>query len=209
MGLIKPSQERPDAVTDRREQKRDYEGLLTQLQAKTAAERRWAARDLAEYPESSQALAQRLEVETCASVREVILTSLAQHNTADAVSGLLPLLRNSDAALRNGVIQMLQQMPDVVAPHMQTLLADSDPDVRIFAVNVLESLRHPDAPQWLCDVIDQDEHVNVCASAVDLLAETGDSSAIPALNRLLERFPEQPFIAFAVQVALRRIDATG
>jgi HEAT repeat protein len=208
MGLVKPSQERPEAVVDRREQKRDYDGLLTQLRGDTDAERRWAARDLAIYPQASKALCEQLAVETCASVRDVLLTSLAQHNTAAAVSGLLPLLRSADAALRNGVIQALHEMPAVVAPHMQTLLADSDPDVRIFVVNVLESLRHPDTLQWLRSVIEQDDHINVCASAVDVLAEIGDREDIPALNRLLGRFPQQPFIAFAVQLAVRRIEAT-
>jgi HEAT repeat protein len=208
MGLVKPSKERSEAVVDRREQQRDYAGLLAQLHGDTAAERRWAARDLAAYPQASQALCEQLALETCASVRDVLLTSLAQHNTTAAASGLLPLLRSSDAALRNGVIQTLHQMPEVVAPHMQTLLADADPDVRIFAVNVLESLRHPNTPHWLRDVIDEDDHINVCATAVDLLAEIGDRDVIPALNRLVERFPQQPFIAFAVQLAVRRIEAT-
>jgi HEAT repeat protein len=96
----------------------------------------------------------------------------------------------------------------MVAPHMQTLLADKDPDVRIFGVNVLEYLRHPNTLRWLRGVIEEDDHINVCATAVDLLAEIGDPEDIPALHRLTERFPQQPFIAFAVQLAVRRIKAT-
>jgi HEAT repeat protein len=89
---------------------------------------------------------------------------------------------------------------------MLELLADADPDVRIFAVNVLESLCHPDVETWLIQVICRDDHVNVCATAVDLLGEVGSADAIQPLEQLKSRFSDEPYIQFAADLALRRIN---
>jgi len=91
------------------------------------------------------------------------------------------------------------------APVLRTLLADPDPDVRIFVVNILDSERHPEAESWLIDVIERDAHVNVCATAVDLLCEVGTEAAIDPLVRLKERFRSEAYIQFAADLALKRI----
>jgi hypothetical protein len=57
----------------------------------------------------------------------------------------------------------------------------------------------------LIDVIDADAHVNVCATAVDLLSEVGTAWALEPLARLKARFAEEPYIQFAADLALRRI----
>ncbi|MEE2748809.1 MAG: HEAT repeat domain-containing protein, partial [Pseudomonadota bacterium] len=75
----------------------------------------------------------------------------------------------------------------------------------IFAVNILESLCHPDVEQWLIDVIRDDEHINVCATAVDLLGEVGSEKSEPALLALKERFTDEPYIQFAADLAIKRI----
>ena len=75
-------------------------------------------------------------------------------------------------------------MGDEVAPILRSLLADPDPDVRIFVVNILDSERHPEVESWLIEVIERDAHVNVCATAVDLLCEVGTEAAIDPLVRL-------------------------
>jgi HEAT repeat protein len=115
-------------------------------------------------------------------------------------------LRSEDAALRNEVIEAMKQLPNEVAPIMSELLADQDPDVRIFAVNILESLCHPQVEAWLVDVIKQDPHVNVCAAALDLLGEVGTPASRPALEHLKARFPDEPYICFAAELAIKRID---
>jgi HEAT repeat protein len=90
---------------------------------------------------------------------------------------------------------------------MGKLLQDPDPDVRIFAVDVLESLRHPRVEEWLIEVISEDPHVNVCATAVDLLGEVGSEQAKAALISLKQRFAGEPYIQFASDLALKRIEA--
>jgi len=77
--------------------------------------------------------------------------------------------------------------------------------VRIFAINILESLRHPDVEAWLIEVIERDPMVNVCGTAVDLLSEVGSSASHDALERLKARFAAEPYIQFAADLALQRI----
>jgi HEAT repeat protein len=139
------------------------------------------------------------------SVRSIILTGLIIHRSPAVVVGLLPLLSGDDANLRNGAIEALQQMPDEVAPHVESMLTAADSDVRIFAINVLAALPHPMVPEWLLRVVTLDPHVNVCAEALDAFAEVGEPEAIPALEALADRFSDVAFIRFAVDAAARRI----
>jgi HEAT repeat protein len=149
-----------------------------------------------------------LQREEDSSVREIILTTLTQLGNAEAVAGLVNCLRSEDASLRNEAIEAMKLLPDEVAPIMGQLLKDPDPDVRIFAVNVLESLRHDQVEEWLNEVINHDAHVNVCAAAVDLLGEVGTLQSLEALNYLKARFPDEPFIRFATDLAIKRIGTT-
>lgn len=198
---------RSEASVVRRPVADDFVNHCMQLGGADAAVRRTAARELASYPEAVSELLAQLADEGEATVREAILTSLSRIGGEGVVEGVLDYLRSDDAALRNDVIELLKTQPDSVAAHMQGLLTDADPDVRIFAVNVLESLRHEKVVDWLLDVIERDPHVNVCATAVDLLAEVGDERAAEPLRRLRRRLGDDPFIAFAVDAALQKVGA--
>ncbi|SDX38956.1 HEAT repeat-containing protein [Allochromatium warmingii] len=206
MGL-KKSQDMPTTSQDERRLPRDLAGLLTALADTDPLARRWAARDLAQHPDAASALVERLSVESEPSVTQVILTSLTLIGDETAVAGLSECLRSEDAMLRNAAIEAMKQLPEEVAPWMGRLLEDPNPDVRIFAVDVLESLRHPQVEEWLIRVITQDAHVNVCATAVDLLGEVGSERAQPALLALKQRFADEPYIQFAADLALKRIAA--
>jgi HEAT repeat protein len=191
--------------SDERAGTRDFNGLKEDLCGSNLIARRWAARDLAQYAEAAVVLIGRLEVETDTTVREAILISLTEIGDVTAVQGLVKCLRSEDAQLRNEAIDAMKNLPEAVAPIMASLLADANPDVRIFTVNVLESLRHPDVEKWLIEVISNDPHVNVCATAVDLLSEVGSQAALQPLEALKTRFSTEPYIAFAADLALRRI----
>jgi HEAT repeat protein len=179
--------------------------LLAQLESDDAAQRRAAAHALPRDAEASAALARRLPAETDAAARDAMLSALARNGDDTACAGLVACLRSEDALLRNAAIEALKTMPLAIAPLMDDLLADPDADVRIFAINVLESLRHARVEAWLIDVIDGDSEVNVCATAVDLLVEVGTEAAREALERLRLRFPGEPYLGFAIGVALARI----
>ena len=184
---------------------RDSAGLVAQLTDVDPAVRRWAARDLQAYPEATSALVARLQSEDDVSVREIILTSLTRLGGAVAVAGLVDCLRSENAQLRNEAIEAMKELPDEVSPIMDGLLVDEDADVRIMAVNILESLRHPRVEAWLIEVIERDPVVNVCGTAVDLLGEVGTPASQVALTHLKQRFASEPYIQFAADLALKRI----
>jgi len=183
----------------------DRSELVRALDEPNAASRRQAARDLVQFSDAATVLVSRLKREEDGSVREIILNSLVRLNDPLAVSGLVDCLRSEDAALRNEVIEAFKQFGNNVDPVLQSLLSDPDPDVRIFVVNILDSVRHSEAESWLIKVIEQDSHVNVCATAVDLLCGAATEASVDALVRLKARFASEAYIQFAADLALKRI----
>lgn len=206
MAFIKSRSTETIIINDERQQPRDCAHLEAELESPDPAARRWAARDLTDCPAASAALVKRLSLEDDISVREVILTTLTSLGDEIAVAGLVECLRSENASLRNEAIEAMKQLPNEVATIIRGLLLDKDADVRIFAVNILETLRHPDVESWLITVIDKDPLLNVCATAVDLLGEVGTIAAREPLKRLNLRFPGEPYIQFATKLALERIN---
>lgn len=212
MPLKKPQASCPAGAAVPRIEPREYpsdlDGLCAQLMDADADVRRWAARDLAAHPQAAPRLAARLEAEVDVSVRAVIFSSLAQVGGTTVVDAVLPLLRSEDAMLRNGAIDVLAGLPDAVAPRIETLLNDADSDVRIFGVNLLGQLPHPRVPLWLAQVLQHETEANVAGAALDVLAEVGGPELAQPLRQILVRFADEPYIAFAAQLVLLRIEAT-
>lgn len=190
-----------------REHPRDRQGLVAQLRSGDAEQRRWAARDLAAHADSAAALGEQLLVERDPSVCAAIFTTLGALATEGAVGALLPLLRSESPMLRNGAIEALSGMPRAVAPRIDALLRDADPDVRIFTVNLLGELRHDEVVTWLLRVLRHETQVNVVAAAIEVLAEVGGPEDAEALRSAARRFGDDPFIGFAANVAAERIEA--
>lgn len=203
MGFIKKDDR---DISEDDEPSLDCNDIRNNLMSDSKDKRRWAARDITQCPGASELLLDQLAVEEDTPVRQIILSSLTQIGDQEAVNGLVECLRSEDAALRNEAIEAMKLLPQEVALIMQNLLSDPDPDVRIFSVNILESLCHPSVESWLLDVISDDEHVNVCATAVDLLGEVGSQTSLTALEALKQRFPEEPYIQFAADLAIKRIN---
>ena len=204
MGLVKGKPVGTEVKAEPTEQQ-SQEELVAALEDSDATVRRHAAQKLMSCRDAAAALVSRLKREENTAVREAILNALVRMRDPSAVSGLAACLRSEDAALRNDVIEAFRQLGDEVAPILRSLLGDPDPDVRIFAVNILDSERHPDMERWLIEVIERDAHVNVCATAVDLLCEVGTEAAIDPLLQLKARFIREPYIQFAADLALKRI----
>ena len=148
MVLVK--QKATQRITRRKQEKEAHDANpVADLEDADPAIRRSAARALVHCPDAADALLSRLRREENFAVREVILTSLIRIGASSVASELAELLRTGDAAMCNEIIEAMKQMPGEVAPMVRSLLADSDPDMRIFAVNILESLRHPEIESWL------------------------------------------------------------
>lgn len=168
--------------------------------------RRRAARELAACSRGTGVLLSRLEQERSTVVRESIFTSLTQLGDSTAVAGMVELLRSEDAELRNGAIEALKLLPESVAEFIPALLSDIDPDVRILTISILESLRHPQVEEWLIEVIEEDQHLNVCGAALDLLAEIGTERSLGPIRGLRERFKDAPYVQFTADLVLQRIE---
>lgn len=203
MGLVKKQGASEEAAGDAAGS--SMTELVRDLASADPSTRRSAAKQLLEYPGATKILCEHLERDASISVRSIILSGLMRNHSREAAEALVGLLRSEDVNLRNSAIEALQEMPDEVGPHIEELLSDSDSDVRIFTVNVLSALRHPNIRSWLRQVLEHDGHVNVCAAAIDALVEAGELDDIPLLEDMSSRFPGVPFIAFAAEAGIRRI----
>jgi HEAT repeat protein len=206
MGLVK---RKPNQASSARKPKRqNCELLAVSLDDSDATVRRHSARDMVHCPNAVDALANRLKQEEDVAVREAILDTLAKLKEPSAIDELVACLHGEDVALRNEAIEALKHISFDLSVTIRSLLSDQDADVRIFAVNILESRCEPDVESWLIDVIEQDENMNVCATAADLLCEVGTKAALDPLMRLKERFASEAYIQFASDLALKRIRET-
>ena len=173
------------------------------------SETRWsAARALGGRADAVPALAAALAAEPVARVREAIMTALMRVGDGASVTALLPYLRSQDAALRGASIEALQALPEAILPFMTSLLADSDSDVRLLATELARNMSAADATRILCRLLEHERHPNVCAAAIDVLAEVGTREAVPALQSCAERFAGTPFLPFAASTAIARISDT-
>ena len=156
------------------------------------------------------ALAAALRVERIPRVQEAIITALLRIGGEESVKTLLPYLRSQDAGLRAASIEALQALPDAMSPFLETLLADSDSDVRILATELARNMPAAVATRLLCRLLEHEQHPNVCAAAIELLAEAGTREALPALRSCADRFAGIPFLRFAAAEAIARIsDSDG
>ncbi len=174
--------------------------------ASPAVETRWAAARAA-GPQSVPALAETLAKESDARVREAIFTSLARIGTPASVEAVTPFIRSQDASLRTGAMDALKAVPSVTATHFERLLSDSDHDVRILACELGRALNASEARGRLLSLIETEKDANVCAAAIEVLSEVGDAEALPALKRCAARFPDSPFLDFAVKITSERLAA--
>ena len=181
--------------------------VLTGL-GSTDPEVRWtAARAAAGLPDSAAALAAALPQETDSHVREAMFTSLARIGTRDSVASMLPMLRSDDAALRTGALDALRSSVIATQQLLPQLLNDPDVDVRILSCELARGLPSEDASRSLCALLAHEAEINVCAAAIEVLAEVGNCAALPTLEQCAQRFSQVPFLTFAIKLATDRITA--
>jgi HEAT repeat protein len=172
------------------------------------SEQRWdAARAASDLPDGLRLLRRAMSTEREPRVREAILTSLARIGTPECAEVVVPSLRSDDSQLRTASLDALHAMPAATALHLPELLRDADPDVRLLACDLVRSQSATNAGLLLGEVLARDSEANVCAAAVEVLAETGGPSLLPVLAQCAARFPDDPFLAFAIRVASERLGA--
>lgn len=184
---------------------RDPAAVLRLLTCGTEDERWSAARAAARLPGGVAALGEALLKETVPRVREAIFTALARIATPESVETVLPLLRSHDARIRTEASDALIAMKSAAWPFLSTLLRDQDPTVRILACDLVRNMPNGVAVRLFCELLDSETEPNVCAAAVDALAEIGGPEALPALTSCEARFRKTPFVAFSIRMVIDRI----
>jgi two-component system chemotaxis response regulator CheB len=167
------------------------------------AEARWsAARTLGAGASAQEiaALGAALARETDPRQREAILTALARADVAEAVDAVLPDLRSDDSGRRAGALDALRAMPRAVGARIADLVRDGDADVRILACELLRQVPVPQAESLICERLDVETNANVVAAALEVLAEIPTTGALPVLARCAERFSDQAFLVFSIEV---------
>lgn len=177
------------------------------LETGTADQRWTAARRLAARPAAAARLGRALATEGDERVREAIFTSLVQIGGAGAVAAVLPHLKSDDAGLRGGALDALKAMPAAARECLPALLEDPDPDIRILACELARVFPDARTAALLARLLAAEAEVNVCAAAVEVLAEIGNADSIAPLADCAARFADRPFLGFAIKVAMRRIGA--
>jgi HEAT repeat protein len=167
---------------------------------------RWAAARLASgLPGGVAALGKALAIERDRRVREAILTSHASEGSPESVEVLLPFVRSDDAQLRTGALDALRATRDAVGPYLPGLFGDADVDVRLLACELARNLPAAEASRLLCQLLDAEAEANVCAAAVEVLAEVGGPESLPSLERCAIRFRGTPFLDYSIEVTADRI----
>jgi HEAT repeat protein len=183
----------------------DAAAVLEALARGTDDERWSAARSAADLPGSVPALKDALLTEENRVVREALFSALARIASPESVEAVLPFLRSDDALTRNEASDALLAMKDAAWPYFPSLLRDPNADVRILACGLLRDMPNEAAVRLCCDVLESEREPNVCGAAVEVLAEVGESSALPVLARCAKRFSDISFLAFSIELAMDRI----
>ena len=192
--------------TDRPAPKKTGSDDLLKGLADPDPDQRWAAaRAAAQVVGGAAALAMALPAENDPHVREAMFTALARIGTPETAAAVISLLRSDAANLRTGALDALRLMISRMHDLLPKLLKDQDADVRILSCELGRSLPSPEATSLMCGVLDNDTDANVCAAAVEVLAEVGGTEALSSLRACAMRFPSTPFLAFAIEAAIDRL----
>jgi HEAT repeat protein len=179
--------------------------FATALQSGNADERWAAARTAHEIADSVGPLGKALSREQDSRVRAAMFTSLVRLASAQSIEVIQSFLRADDASLRTGALDALQALKGAISPYLPRLLSDEDPDVRLLACELARNIPPAEASRLLCALLDAESQANVCAAAVEILAASGHPDALPALARCEQRFRDNQFLSFAIQVAVDQI----
>jgi HEAT repeat protein len=202
MPLIRKPSKAPPAVTA------DAPLDVNQGLSSANPDERWAAaRAGAQAPQGTEALASALRTERDSRVREAMFTSLARIGSSQSVSYIVEFIRSDDASLRAAALDALRAKPEPIRVHLPALLNDRDSDVRILSCELARSLPSEEATTVLSELLAREDQPNVCAAAIDVLAEAGRPEALSTLEACAVRFKDTPFLIFAIKIAKERIKA--
>lgn len=135
-------------------------------------------------------------------VQEAADRALRKIGGKDVVAAVKSLLRSDDAPVRNASMDILRAVGAQDFPTLVELLHDADPDIRIFASDILGSTDSRLAVPPLCEALLKDHEVNVRYQAAVSLGELAFPEAAACLGKALG---DDEWVQFAVIEALAKI----
>jgi len=121
------------------------------------------------------------------------------------IESIMNLLKTHDAYIRNLAITILQSYGEAIRYYIVKFLIGDDPDLRIFAVNVLGDVGFKESRDMLVELLQTETHINVAMTAVDYLAEIGEIEDIPLLEKVKDRFDGDVYAQFGIDNAISMI----
>lgn len=137
-------------------------------------------------------------------VQEAADNALRKIGGATAVGGVIPLLRSDDAPIRNISMDILRDIGCDEFDSLKELLHDEDPDIRIFASDILGTSGNILAVPALCEALLRDPEVNVRYQAAVSLGTLAFPEAADCLNKAMQ---DEEWVQFSVIEALTKIRA--
>lgn len=162
-------------------------------------------------PDSARGAAlARLANEPDARLQQVILNHLIPELRPEEVEPLYDLLGSDSAGLRNQVIDALSQLrngatAETLEGAIRSRLSSDDPDLRILTLNLIAALELPGLVADVEVILYEDDVLNVCMTALDTALMLGNEECWPAIENLLVRFPDEPFVEFSVRRARQQL----
>lgn len=135
-------------------------------------------------------------------VQEAADRALRRIGGKEVVAAVKPLLRSDEAPTRNAAMDILRAVGSQDFPTLLALLHDADPDIRIFASDILGSADSVLAVAPLCEAMLKDPEVNVRYQAAVSLGELAYPEAAKCLGKALG---DEEWVQFAVIEALAKI----
>jgi HEAT repeat protein len=131
--------------------------------------------------------------------------ALAQMSDPSAVDGLLNLLGNDDASVRQAAVSALNSLiPPSMSERIIPLLHDPDPNIRESAVKIAGYFGYPEAANALVE-LSRDQNERVRCAAIEHLPYVEDERALDVLVHAIK--DETPNVRAAAARALGTIDA--
>ncbi len=138
--------------------------------------------------------------------RQEIISSIVALPGTEYLPYLEEGLRNhEDADIRNSAMEVYRALGSRAVQSLVSLASDDDPEVRLFAVNILCDVRDKRALPLLIGAL-RDSDVNVRCAAAEALGSIADARAVRPLEKALS---DEPWVAMAAISALGEIGGAG
>jgi len=122
------------------------------------------------------------------------------------IEQIMELLKINNAYVRNLAISILQDYGESIRYYIVKFLIGDDPDLRIFAINVLGDVNFSESREMLAELLQTEENLNVAMTAVDYMGEIGEIEDIDLLKKVADRFKDEPYVQFGVEGAIKSIE---